>query len=277
MISIRRYYPQHVLLKSLVECYQWFSVSSPLQIMTVPNGRVDAWINLSGSFEFRDEKKNRYYAAPAMGFFPLSNSNTRVNIAEKLVCINIKFLPHILAFPVVAPLLKTTRTLGFEKVFDAAELDSFKSMLLRKPAKEQTLQALEDFLCRTVFRDSSSDAQLVTCLREMENSAAGSVKISAVAEKANMTVKTLERKFKKQLGITPKVFCKIVRFQKTIRQMQQQDRGERERQLIDALGNGYFDYSHFTKDSHDFTGLSPKNLLRSFLPETSDVIIEKRK
>ena len=64
--------------------------------------------------------------------------------------------------------------------------------------------------------------------------------------------------FKKQVGLTPKSFQKIIRFQKTIQDIESQT-------IIDwsnlAFGSGYYDQAHFINDFKKLSGFSPSEYL----------------
>ena len=65
----------------------------------------------------------------------------------------------------------------------------------------------------------------------------------------------LERKFIKQIGISPKQLCKVIRLQTALKMMLNQQ-GE---SLVEiAYNSSYFDQAHFIKDFREFTGITPK-------------------
>jgi AraC-like DNA-binding protein len=60
--------------------------------------------------------------------------------------------------------------------------------------------------------------------------------------------------FHDQVGLTPKLFCRVERFQKVIRSVQK----ARAVDWVDvALSCGYFDQAHFNHDFRKFSGLTP--------------------
>ena len=60
--------------------------------------------------------------------------------------------------------------------------------------------------------------------------------------------------FSQQVGLTPKVFCRVRRFQRAIRTAHQ----ERQVNWSElALDCGYFDQAHFIHDFQAFSGLTP--------------------
>lgn len=82
----------------------------------------------------------------------------------------------------------------------------------------------------------------------------GSISLKELQEKVQMTERTFERKFKEYVGISPKLFTRICRFQASLSQI----RHNNFEKLSDiAFENDYSDQSHFIRSFKEFTGFSP--------------------
>lgn len=82
----------------------------------------------------------------------------------------------------------------------------------------------------------------------------GNISLKELQEKAQMTERTFERKFKEYIGISPKLFTRICRFQASLSQI----RHNNFEKLSDiAFENDYTDQSHFIRSFKEFTGFSP--------------------
>lgn len=74
----------------------------------------------------------------------------------------------------------------------------------------------------------------------------------------NVSVRTLQRYFKEVIGISPKLFCQILRHKYIIKLLYENP----EIKWSDIQLNGfYYDFAHFTKDFTHFSGLTPKQYL----------------
>jgi AraC-like DNA-binding protein len=77
---------------------------------------------------------------------------------------------------------------------------------------------------------------------------------AAMAERVGFSHRHFIQTFREAVGLTPKLFCRVRRFQSVIK-------GLEERRIIDwadlALASGYSDQSHFNHDFRKFSGLSP--------------------
>lgn len=78
--------------------------------------------------------------------------------------------------------------------------------------------------------------------------------IKKLSDKTGITQKHLITLFKKYVGLSPKMFSRINKFQKVIRSIEQQKK-------IDwsmlAFECGYFDQAHFIKEFQAFSGINP--------------------
>jgi AraC-like DNA-binding protein len=88
----------------------------------------------------------------------------------------------------------------------------------------------------------------------------GQMKVGDLAELLCVSSRTLERQFKASLGITPKHFIRLVRFQNALDKLKALPACHSCAQI--AYAAGYADQSHFVKDCVQFSELSPQKLVR---------------
>lgn len=83
----------------------------------------------------------------------------------------------------------------------------------------------------------------------------GTISIKEIRKKLNVTERTLERHFLKEIGVTPKQFSKIIQFSSTMQQMTESDYVN-----LTEIGieNGFADQSHFIRSFKRYTGKTPK-------------------
>lgn len=86
----------------------------------------------------------------------------------------------------------------------------------------------------------------------------GQASISHIAEKNCTTIRQLERSFKIQLGITPKEYSRIIRFQNALSKII--DTSQETNLLAIAYECGYYDHAHLTNDIKRNTGLAPTQI-----------------
>ncbi|MDB5279246.1 MAG: Helix-turn-helix, AraC domain [Ferruginibacter sp.] len=86
----------------------------------------------------------------------------------------------------------------------------------------------------------------------------GQISISELSKRNFTTVRQLERNFKKLIGLSPKEYSSIIRFQNALSIIKNSNQ---KRSLLDiAFECGYYDHSHLSNEIKRNTGLSPSLL-----------------
>jgi AraC-like DNA-binding protein len=80
------------------------------------------------------------------------------------------------------------------------------------------------------------------------------VRVTEVADDAGLSTKRFIEHFKNSVGVAPKHYCRIVRFQRSLAQA---EAGHRVPWTRIALACGYFDQAHFIHDFRAFAGITP--------------------
>jgi AraC-like DNA-binding protein len=79
-------------------------------------------------------------------------------------------------------------------------------------------------------------------------------RVLEVTKRSGLSRRRLAQLFREQVGLTPKRYCRILRFQQVVRQIATG-------QAIDwaglALATGYYDQSHLAHEFREFSGISP--------------------
>lgn len=83
--------------------------------------------------------------------------------------------------------------------------------------------------------------------------------IADVTEHTGLSPKHFISLFSQEVGLTPKLFCRICRFQKALQLIRS---GRHIEWTEIALTGGYFDQAHFIHDFQAFSGLNPSAYLR---------------
>jgi AraC-like DNA-binding protein len=82
--------------------------------------------------------------------------------------------------------------------------------------------------------------------------------IAGVTDRIGISQRRFIELFRDQIGLTPKAFCRVRRFQRVLESVHR-------RQSVDwaqvALDGGYYDQAHFIHDFQDFSGMTPSAYL----------------
>jgi AraC-like DNA-binding protein len=120
------------------------------------------------------------------------------------------------------------------------------------------IACLEEALLRRVPARARRDPRVGAALAAIERSG-GDLRVETAAAQAGAGRRHLERLFREEVGVGPKVFARLVRFQAAAARVI----GEPEVPLVAVSGDsGYFDQSHMIRDFLAFAGSSPDELRR---------------
>jgi methylphosphotriester-DNA--protein-cysteine methyltransferase len=147
---------------------------------------------------------------------------------------------------------------------DVAAFDELVALepLLHTPG--QCIDVLQEFLVRRLAA-AQVHGVVAAAVREIEL-ARGRVRIADVAAHCGVSTRHLTRLMRVWVGYGPKRFAAVVRFQETLRQMEQSP-GRSGAAL--ASETGYFDQAHLTVDLTRFAGATPGHLLSSCVADFS--------
>jgi AraC-like DNA-binding protein len=98
--------------------------------------------------------------------------------------------------------------------------------------------------------------------------------LPAVAAGLGQSERQLRRRFETAVGLSPKRFARLRRFQQVFALGREQDAGA---WAEAALAGGYCDQAHFNRDFRAFTGSRPRELLRDLQPLTAFFLSETSK
>ena len=109
------------------------------------------------------------------------------------------------------------------------------------------------------FTDRISDKKnLLQSVINDVHSSNGQLSISELSKRNYTTVRQLERNFKTHIGISPKEYSNIIRFQNALNVIKNSSKNRS--LLAIAFECGYYDHSHLANEIKRNTGLSPSQL-----------------
>jgi AraC-like DNA-binding protein len=113
------------------------------------------------------------------------------------------------------------------------------------------------FDCFYSERIKTKTNQLQSVINDI-HSTNGQISIYELSKRNFTTVRQLERNFKKLIGLSPKEYSSIIRFQNAMNKIK--DSNQKQSLLDIAFECGYYDHSHLTNEIKRKTGLSPSLL-----------------
>ncbi len=125
----------------------------------------------------------------------------------------------------------------------------------------ETANVLSSLLTRKVRKiKRRPDAGLPGILAEIA-STSGNVTVKELCIRHQISERSLERKFLSSVGVSPQMYLRIVRFQKSVGRLQE---GNYTKLTDVAYDTGYADQSHFIRSFRQFSGFAPKDFLNTW-------------
>lgn len=124
---------------------------------------------------------------------------------------------------------------------------------------ENIILEVENFL-NLIFDEKQIEENLMRVIKEIITNP--QILIEDLAEKHGFSIKTLQRIFFKRVGLTPKKFARIMRFQIAHQKISKDGLKDL---VFSALSAGYFDQAHFNKEYQKLVGCNPSHETMSIL------------
>ncbi len=123
---------------------------------------------------------------------------------------------------------------------------------------------VQDALLRHVRRRATPPDEAMRAAVDAMVRAAGAVRIDALGDLLGLSTRAFERRFRAEVGLSPKLFARLQRFQGVFRAV---DRGDPAWARV-AVRCGYYDQSHLIRDFRAFAGEPPGCLFARDIPFT---------
>ncbi len=134
---------------------------------------------------------------------------------------------------------------------------------------EERVSLIDQFLLRRALASGALDD--VTAASNLILRKGGVERIPVLASSAGLSMRQFERRFKQQVGLGPKLFARIARFEAVMDQMA---RSASQSWTSVAHRFGYFDQMHMVHEFAQFTGQTPTETLGVFKTHFSDVLAQ---
>jgi AraC-like DNA-binding protein len=129
--------------------------------------------------------------------------------------------------------------------------------LLEAGTVEAKFHTLERWLMTVAKHPLEHHPAVAFAMKEFQHDP-GLLSSAAMADRVGFSQRRFIQLFRDEVGLTPKLFCRVQRFQGVIQSVQKCETVD----WVDvALSRGYFDQSHFNHDFREFSGLNPTEYL----------------
>jgi len=141
-----------------------------------------------------------------------------------------------------------------------AKEKNLKEQLVNEPSLEKRLQLLNHFILE-LYNQAYADTPcgiIYASQTIIKNK--GLLSLPELQKELQITERTFQRMFESYVGISPRMYSRICRFQAAFRQLNENQFSH----LSDiAYEHDYTDHSHLTRTFKEFTGYTPKEYLKN--------------
>lgn len=143
---------------------------------------------------------------------------------------------------------------------DEATYHELWSILNRTPYNDRP-QILSDYILSFTHISDNASLPLLEGAGYFNDPSIEPVK--AIAGEANLSERTIQSRFKKYVGYSPKEMLRFLRFKQVITSIEQNTGNEID--WFDLIHDfGYHDQSHLIKDFNHYLGISPQTFIKKF-------------
>lgn len=220
----------------------------------LPSGTVEIVVGLG------DDRRNAYRPMASCG--PLvcgaHSGFFVVDTADQASTMGVHFRPGG-AFPFLGPAAELRDARVPLEALWGAEAARLRDRLLDAATVEARFHVLEQTLIARATKPLERHPAVAFALEQFR-SVPQRLRVSEAARLSGFSQRRFIRLFDDEVGLTPKLFCRIQRFQRVLRLAEHAHRV----QWADvALECGYFDQAHLINDFRAFSGVTPTAYLAS--------------
>lgn len=246
-------YPLNQFIESFIY-YRDYNPSHSIDRF-LPDGNVNAVFDLTDypKYIYDNESLKEIQACRHIWFSGIRNKFITIPSGKESEMFIINFHKGK-AYPFVQmPLDELTDSVVDGDLVLISEIMDLREMILNTGMVSQKFITAEKFLLKKFYSklivNPFTNFAVNAIVEAPRNSS-----IENISAKVGYSQKHLINIFKKNVGITPKSFLKIVRFQKAVEEI---NRRKKINWTAIALECGYYDHAHFINDFKTFSGFTP--------------------
>lgn len=264
----------HADLASVVKCYWTLEVplepQAPKQRI-VPDGCLEMIFILGDNMK-RYLSENEFIIQPRAIVVGQITEPFVIQPTGYVHCFAVRFYPFGFANFVNTPIKRLAdKETPIAQLFDETLAEKLAQDIIRAVNDQERVTIVEAFLLNK-FNEKAVIDHVVKTTIEMLWLTKGSTSINNILRDEPSKRRQLERKFFKQVGLSPKQLGKVIRLQAALKMLLTQ-RTENLTRI--AYDSEYYDQAHFNRDFKELTGINPKDFLENDKMQLSTVFYTK--
>lgn len=264
----------HKDLESLVKCHWTLEVPAQKETqrqLIIPDGFIEM-IFILGDDVKRYISKEEFIIQPREMVLGQITEPFYVEPTGYVNSFAVRFYPYGFASFVSTPVKKlANKETPLELLFGEILSKELGQKIRRATGTKNRIEIIEDFLLDKLNDKVTIDNIVKTTIDTLFLTR-GATPINAILKDDLSKRRQLERKFKRQIGISPKQLGKVIRLQTALKMLLNQ---QSETLTEIAYESEYYDQAHFIRDFKEFTGTTPKEFLEDDKMALSSLIYKK--
>ncbi|MBX7150901.1 helix-turn-helix domain-containing protein [bacterium] len=218
----------------------------------LPDGCFELVLNFGESFKRYHSDGSVEVQPPALVVGQMTQ-HVMIQPTGRIDLLGIRFHPGG-AFP----FFKFPQSEITDRIFNIEDLIPFSDFFSELYDQSSTLcrkKIIETWLS-TSLRSNKNDFQLTQWATQAILARNGVINLKNFLQTLGISERQMERLFKNQVGLSPKMFARIIRFQSIFRALESESATDWSPLAFEC---GYYDQSHFLKDFKSFAGELPSS------------------
>ena len=227
-----------------------------------PNLEIMMIFNLGGSvrMSFGNTPPEQEIKPGCIVIGPLRTMlNYELSPGADAIVVNFKLNGFYRLFKVPANNLDDEAIYDPDLLTDKYHFEDLRKDLSRFTDIQSKLRLISDYIAAFIEDNDGAVEPLLSGEQHFYNAAIEPVK--AIAAETQLSQRTIQLRFQKYAGYSPKELRRFLRFKMVVEQLMKEEKND-----IDIFGIivefGYFDQSHLTKDFQHFLGTTPQNFVK---------------
>lgn len=250
-------YPPKVL-GDYIQAFRVYYFTDNQTIRLIPKGIFEIVFQSDDRFLHNTEYSDGWAQRPRHFVGGLHTKSYTVHPdGRQSYCIVAEFKPHTSRYfiPEKLNLFKNT-LVSTSDIWGASAIKLANDLHVRSTMKEK-IDLVEHFFVDHLIRQVAS---VVDPTLTLISNTKGCVSVSTLAKIAQLSTAQFRKRFKEEIGLSPSQYCKIIRVNQAIKQIQM-DNHQSLTQLTYALG--YYDQSHFIREFKSVMCQTPNRYSRT--------------
>ncbi len=264
----------HPDLEALIKCYWILEVPAEKDVQRqriIPDGCIEMIFILGDDIK-RYTSEDEFILQPRAMVLGQTIEPFFVQPTGFVNSFAIRFYPYGFANFVSTPIKNlANKETSIDLLFGKEPAKELEQEIIHATNTEKRIEIIEDFLLRKLKDKTTIDSIVKTTIDAIFLTK-GSAPINPILKDEVSKRRQLERKFVKQIGISPKQLGRVIRLQTALKMLLNQ---QSESLTKIAYESEYYDQAHFIKDFKEFTGTNPKDFLEDDKMVLSSLFIQR--